>query len=161
MLVNDIITALEEYLDKPVIFTNQAAPKPPYPYIGVTETSAFIPAPGLPSVENEHLPEDINQIATSQPTKVLSITAYGLGISETAELAQQARDWFDFVGYRTLKEMGVTVADLGATGNRDTLIVDDYERRRGFDVTLRFVHRQERLLEEIKTVNYEFKRSEV
>src|SRR5690554_3377639 len=142
MRVIEIIQQLQDYLNHPVILSNQAAPRPPYPYIAVTETSPFIPAGQ--TIINEPLEEDIKQVSISQPTMVLSVTAYGKEFSETSQLAQWAHNWFSFIGYRVLKELGYIIESLGSVDNRDTLLVDEYERRRGFDVTLRFVHTQER-----------------
>ena len=150
--VTDLINALSAYIDKPVIFSDQAAPKPPYPFISVKITSQFIPEPGQPEIENEDQPEDIKQTATSQPTMVMSVTEYTNSLAAAGELAQVAHDWFEFAGYHQLKDIGFVLADITGITNRDSLIIDDYERRRGFDVTLRFVHSVERIIEEIKKV---------
>lgn len=148
----DILKGLDGYLPHPVIFAEQAGPKPPYPYIAIKEMISFIPAAGLPSIRDEDIPIDIKRTSSSQPTMSLSITAYGRDILETSELVQHAHDWFSFAGYRFLKEVGYVVANLQSIMNRDSLIVDDYERKRGFDVILRFVHEQSRIVEEIKVV---------
>ncbi|MGF1929216.1 phage neck terminator protein, partial [Staphylococcus aureus] len=103
MQVSELITKLEGYLSKPVILSNQAAPKPPYPYIAVTITSAFIPAPSS-SIYNKSMQADIKQLNVSQPTMTMSVTAYSKDFDEANGLAQQTHDWFGFVGYRTLKE---------------------------------------------------------
>jgi len=151
MRASDIITRLSAYLNKPVIFTNQSAPRPPYPYIGINEIVQYSPTSGY--VEYEPLPEDINQIYVSQSTFTLSVTAYGKDFAGTIELAEKAHGWFQFVGKRDLKPEGYVVVNLGDITNRDTLLVDDYERRRGFDVQIRFTDRRERFLEEIKQVS--------
>lgn len=156
MRVSEIIDMLSAEVGSPVILTNQAAPRPPYPYIGVTETIPFQPGPR--SIKNVPEPTDIKQVASQQATMTLSVTAYGSDFADTMELAQKAYDWFSFTGYRALKDAGYVVESLGAVDNRDTLIVDDYERRRGFDVTIRFVHQQERIVEEIDSVDPEFVR---
>lgn len=150
MRVSEIIDMLSAEVGSPVILTNQAAPRPPYPYIGVTETIPFQPGPR--SLENVPEPIDIKQVASQQATMTLSVTAYGSDFAATMELAQKAHDWFSFTGYQALKEAGYVVASIGDIDNRDTLLVDDYERRRGFDVVLRFVHTQERTVEEVKKV---------
>jgi hypothetical protein len=156
MRVSEIIDMLSADVGFPVILTNQAAPRPPYPYIGVTETIPFQPGPR--SLENVPEPIDIKQVASQQATMTLSVTAYGSNFATTMELSQKAHDWFSFTGYQALKEAGYVVASIGGIDNRDTLVVDDYERRRGFDVTLRFVHQQERIVEEIDSVDPEFVR---
>lgn len=152
MRITDIFKKLEEHMDCPVIFSDQAGPKPSYPYITINETVSYIPARGQSTVQEEHLTEDIKVTASSQPTVSLSITAYSNTIPESIEVAQKAYDWFDFVGYYQLKRDGYVVVEVQSIMNRDSLIVDDYERKRGFDVELRFVHEQTRIDEEIKVV---------
>jgi len=165
--VSEVVNLLQEHISRPVILADQAAPKPPYPFISIKETSSFIPQPGQQNITDEPLPQDIRQVATSQPTKVLSVTIYSDSFQTAETLSQQVHDWFSFSGHQQLKETGFVVADVTAITNRDSLIVDDYERRRGFDVTLRFVHSMERFVETIEIVagklrghDYEVKRSE-
>lgn len=150
--VTDIIRSLDSHLTRPVILAEQSSPKPSYPYIAIKEIVSFIPTGGRPSNYDEDLVEDINRVSTSQPTMSLSLTAYGNDFDNTSGLIQQAHDWFTFTGYRQLKEAGYVVAEIQSVMNRDSLIVDDYERKRGFDVILRFVHTQSRVVEEIKVV---------
>lgn len=152
MRAADILNVLELGIPTTVIFAEQAGPKPDYPYIAIKETSSFNPATNQPYITDEDLPEDIKRMATSQPTMSLSVTSYGSTIQDATELAQQVHDWFTFGGYRMLKEKGYVVADIQSVMNRDSLMVDDYERRRGFDIILRFVHTQSRIVEEIKVV---------
>src|SRR5690625_344584 len=89
----DILNELANYLRKPVIYADQSSDKPPYPYIAMKEMISYIPQAGLPSVENKSLETDIKQIATSQPTMSLSITAYSKDFVEVAELSLKAHDW--------------------------------------------------------------------
>jgi|SRR5690625_1328978 len=149
--VNEIVLMLERFVIHPVILGNQAAPRPSYPYIAINETTQYSPQAG--HVENKNLPEDIKQIYVSQPTFTLSVTAYGNQFDDTRELAERAFVWFSFSGFNELKNAGFIVVDQSDITNRDSLIVDDYERRRGFDVTIRFADKQERVIEEIKKVS--------
>lgn len=151
-----LINALATYLNKPVILADQAAPRPPYPYIGIKITSQFIPEPGHPVIINQDLPDDIEQTAISQPHMVLSVTEYAKEIASAGQIAQQAHDWFKFIGHQQLKALGYVVIELDTISNRDSMIVDDYERRRGFDVRLRFSHSIERTVEPIEQVNGKF-----
>lgn len=149
--MTDLINALKEYLERPVILADQSAPKPDYPYIAIKEMINHIPSPeSITTAENK-------QTSTSQPTKSLSITAYSKSFNDVSELITRTYDWFRFVGYRKLKELGYVVERMEPIMNRDSLIVDDYERRRGFDVILRFVHQIERDFDVIETVDYEIK----
>lgn len=153
MRATEVLRGLELHLSHPVIFAEQSASKPPYPYIAIKEMISFIPSGNHPSIIDEALSEDVKRTITSQPTMSLSITAYGETLYDSSALIQQAHDWFTFNGRRTLKEIGYVVAEIHSVMNRDSLIVDEYERRRGFDVILRFVHKQMQIIEEIKAVN--------
>lgn len=152
MRVIDILGLLDAALDRPVIMAEQSGRKPTYPYLAIKELVSYIPTGGRPSEYDEDLPEDIRRTSTTQPSISLSLTAYGNEFANTGELIQQAFDWFSFTGRQTLKDAGYVVAEIQSIMNRDSLIVEDYERKRGFDVRLRFVHTQSRIVEEIKVV---------
>lgn len=152
MRVIDIQNALDDYLSRPVILAEQNGPRPTYPYISIKEMISFIPASGHASITDADLIDDIERTATTQPKMSLSLTAYGKEFQDTSTLIQQAHNWFTFTGYQSLKDLGLVVAEVQAVMNRDSLIVEDYERKRGFDVILRFVHKQSKIVEEIKVV---------
>lgn len=160
MRVSEIVDLLQSHIGRPVILADQAAPKPPYPYVVVKATSTFIPQPGQPSIVEEPLQLDIRRLATSQPTMVLSVTVYSGDFQSAETLSQQVHNWFSFSGHQQLKDAGFVVVDITGITNRDSLIVDDYERRRGFDVTLRFTHVQESVVEAIEDVQIEMRRGE-
>jgi len=158
--VSEIVDLLQSHIGRPVILADQAAPKPPYPYVVIKETSTFIPQPGQPVITEEPMQRDIRRLATSQPTMVLSVTVYSDDFQSAEELSQRVYDWFSFVGHQKLKDAGYVVANITGITNRDSLIVDDYERRRGFDVTLRFVYVQESMVEAIEDVQIKMQRGE-
>lgn len=138
----DIISELKKHLNKPVIRSDQDAPIPEYPYISIKDIVPFIPAQGSPVVMFDE--DEEKQIATSTPTMSISVTGYSKRFDDVSELILKAHDWFSFVGYEELKEIGFVVVRTESVMNRDSLLIDDYERKRGFDVLLRFVHRQEK-----------------
>lgn len=152
MRVTEIQRELEKGLSRPVILAEQSSKKPKYPYATVKVIVPFDPSGAHPSITDRDLENDIERTATSQPQMSLSVTIFGKSFDDSFQLAQQAHDWFAFKGYRDLKDMGYVVASIEPIMNRDSLIIDDYERRQGFDISLRFVHRQSRVVEEIKSV---------
>lgn len=158
MLANSILEELEKSIPYTVIFADQAGPKPKHPYMALKVLVDNISNGHHPSILTEDLGGNVEQSATTQPTMSLSITAYGLSFDETNNLIQSAHDWFKFTGYRTLKRKGLVVASIESIMNRDSLIVDDYERRRGFDVMIRYVHVIKRETESIQSVDLEFNR---
>lgn len=152
--MTDLINELSSYLSRPVILADQSAPKPKYPYIAIKEMINHIPAPQSITTEED------KQKSHSQATKPLSITAYSKDFNDVNDLINKVFNWFEFTGYRTLKNLGYVVERVESIMNRDSLIVDDYERRRGFDVILRFTHEIERDLEVIEEVDFELKRGD-
>lgn len=148
-----LINELSIYVSRPVILADQSAPKPGYPYIAIKEMINHIPAS-----QSIYIDEN-KQTSRSQPTKSLSITAYSKNFNDADELINDTFNWFLFVGYRSLKELGYVVESIEPIMNRDSLIVDVYERRRGFDVILRFVHEVDRQTELIESASLGFKRN--
>lgn len=151
--MTNVIDKLAEYIDEPVIFADQPAPRPAYPYISIKILNDYIPEPGTGVLVSEDTLAGVKQTLQSMPEKVLSITEYSRDLSTAGALAKKARDWFTFVGHPALKAEGYVVVEATAVINRDSLIIDDYERRRGFDVTLRFVDTVSRTVEAIEEVS--------
>ena len=133
---NHIVLGLYSYLNKPVVMLEQTPHKPPYPFIAYKFITPYIPQ-NIHNIKYEDIGEDIKEISTEQPHMTLSVTAYSHDDVESVDLAQKALEWFSFYGYDHLKEKDIIKVETQAIGNRDTLIVDDYERRNGFDALLR------------------------
>jgi hypothetical protein len=157
---NGIVAGLYNHLQKPVIMAEQAENKPTYPYLSYKFIVPYNPDTGrgievsklIPS-DNPDFEYDFEETKIQQPTMTISFTAYSLDSLESQELALKAREWMDHIGYYDLKRLGVVVVSVEAMGNRDTLIVDEYERKVGFDVIIRVVHEVKRRLETIEEVN--------
>jgi len=140
---NDIVAGLYSYMNIPVIFMQQNKPKPPYPFISYKITTPFtndsqeILTTEKVASSNPNFDYDIQYTRSEQPQMTISITAYSKDIGESENKALEALGWFKFIGRDYLEGKGIVVVDTTAVQNRDTLIVDDYERRIGFDVILR------------------------
>ncbi len=134
-----IFTGLNAHLDCIVIEANQGQHKPPYPYVTVLFAGPF----GASSVHTgkvyigDNGDADIDYRRTKDETLSLSVTSISGDGAAAHQNAANAAEWFKWVGYDSLKGAGITVVDTGAVMNRDTLIVDDFEKRAGFDVRLR------------------------
>lgn len=157
---NAIVGGLTQHLERPVVMLDQGAPKPAYPFVIYRFTSGLIEEPGLPaetgdavSSEDPTWRHDYQYTQRSQPTAVLSLIAISRDPDEAYQLALDALAWFRFHGYDALKAAGVVVV-RAASGiqNRDTLIVDDYERRQGFDLVLRMSSELVRRVSTIESV---------
>lgn len=127
------VDALRTYLGIPIQMLDQAAPQPPYPFIGFTFVAPYIDQSpyGNHSFHNDqHRMEKMVGVT-------ISITGYAQSGQEAYRISGQARDWFQGVGRMLLKDAGMIVVRLEATSARDTLLTYDYERKVGFDVRLR------------------------
>jgi hypothetical protein len=69
------------------------------------------------------------------------------------DLSQKIRDWFTFYGQDFMDSNNLVVSDITGIQNRDILLVDDYERRNGFDVTLKTIRTLEKQIDIIETVS--------
>lgn len=141
---------LHKHLGIPVIMTDQAAPQPPYPFIGFAFVAPYIDRSpyGNHSITNDrHRIEKMAAIT-------ISITCYAKSAQDAFRISGQARDWFRGYGRILLKDTGIVVASLEDTTARDTLLTYDYERKVGFDVQLRMmdvIEYKEDMIAKIKT----------
>ena len=82
----------------------------------------------------------------------ISFTSYAMDDDDSVALAQKIYDWFSFAGVDVLQSIGVAVADQTDVINRDAFVIEDYERRNGFDVILRVPHQQLKDVESVDDV---------
>lgn len=139
---NGIVDGLNEHLQIPVVPTDTNQPKPPYPFVSYKFTTLYksdasVMTRQLVTSGDENFNQDIEYVLRDQPQMVLSINAYSLDEAEAYDLALRVRAWFKLHGYRYLKELELIVVNVTALQDRSILIVDNYEKRIGFDVTLR------------------------
>lgn len=154
---NVIVQGLHQYTSRPVVMLEQNKHKPDYPFLAYQITTPYVKGFGH-DVETRELVEsnnpsfeyDFEEKKLDQPTFTISFTAYSFDSLESQQLALQARDWLNHIAYYELKRLGVVVVSIEAIGNRDTLIIDDYERRNGFDVIFRATSEATRRLETIE-----------
>jgi hypothetical protein len=154
---NDIVTGLNQYITpNKIIMQDQNAPKPTYPFATFNFINTYIEQQiGTPiELVEEDQDESTNAKYTriEQPTMTISITSYSKTIGESEQLALNMLKWFKYIGYEYLKEKGIIIVDSTDIKERNTLIVDDYERRYGFDITIRVVSEVERVIEAIEIV---------
>ena len=156
-----MVSGLWEHMDIPIILANHNAPKPDYPfgrYTFTTPQQGFYPRSGFYSVEEEG--EMLDYKRQDEGRMVLSLTFCSDDSTEAHEKALEAAAWFAWKGYFYLKEKGIIVVRVEAMTNRDTLIVDDYERRIGFDVQLRVDSSSTKEIESIEQAEVSKKESD-
>ncbi|MCE5168524.1 hypothetical protein LQV63_04245 [Paenibacillus profundus] len=140
---------LHDHLGIPIQMQDQAAPQPPYPFIGVTFVAPYVdksPYGNHSVVGERHRIEKMAAVT-------LSMTCHSKSGAEAYQLSGRARDWFQGAGRILLKDAGIVVVRLEATTARDTLLTYEYERKVGFDVHLRLadvIEYEEDMIEKIQ-----------
>lgn len=160
-LRNAVVKDLSQYLKIPVVLSSQVNPEQEYPFMIYSATAPYIPENGLGEFRQIRDPDGrILEERREQPTCTFSFTACSmnreepwiLGEDEALELAESALGWFRHVGYDRLSGIGVTVVDASNVQERSFLQVDEEARRYGFDVTIRYVRRDTRVVGTIACV---------
>lgn len=125
-----VVKGLREYLNCPVIRSNQNGKKPAYPYVAYTITTLATHNRGTWGVYTDgkaRIP--VNQI--------WSITAYSDDEDEAVTIANKIREWFDYAGMVYLNDNDVIVQTLGNVASRTNLLTVDYQYSYGLDCTFR------------------------
>lgn len=158
---NAIVKGLHNNFNIDVVPTDDTNKKPNYPYISYKFITLRIPQ-GSYNLYTEQIPStnpdfeyDIEYTREEQPKMVISVSTYSTNEIEAYQLALEAEAWFEFKGYMYLKENGIIVTNITNIQDRTSLIVDSYERRQGFDVTIRVKDVQKIRVETIEKVNTE------
>lgn len=121
-----VVKGLKQYLNCPVIKSNQAAEPPPYPYVSYTVTTPIGHNRGTHG-------EYDDGVARKPVTHTWSITVQSDDDIECMTLANKAHDWLDYVGTTYLSDNKVTVQSVTDVQNRDNFLTADYEYKKGFD----------------------------
>lgn len=163
-LRNRVAAGLSSYLRLPVSLSNQVDPEQPYPFVIYSVTTPYTPDSGLGEYYNQEQEDGSTiELRIEQPTASFSFTAcsgnrkteqgYVLGDDEAMEVAEKAMAWFLHAGYDYISSSGITVVDVSNVQERSTLQVDEAARRYGFDVIIRYVRKDERIINTIQDVN--------
>lgn len=152
---NSIAAELYQYLQVPVVPTDTTQKKPRYPFVSYkfttlhrSDAAVMIRSP-VASTDSS-FEQDVEYTLKEQPQMVLSLSTYSLDEVEAYDLALQVRAWFRLYGYRYLKELNIIIVDTTALQDRSVLLVDNFEKRIGFDVILRTISEQKTRIESIE-----------
>lgn len=158
---NSIVKGLHEYLQCPVVPADNNKKKPDYPFVSYKFTTLY-KAQGSHNLIRNVIPSsdpnfesDIEITRQEQPQMIISVLAYSLDEVEAYEVALKAKNWFIFQGYDYLKAANIIVVKTTTVQDRTIHIVDNYEKRAGFDVVLRTASEQKRIVETIETMKME------
>jgi hypothetical protein len=145
-----IIPAIKVFTDALIIQEDQLGDQPEGPHATYKFTTPYMQ--GVGQAEETAIVEDgvYKLRRVDEHKKVISFTAYSMDEDESLELAQKIHDWFSFFGSDILQSIGVAVAEQTSVTNRDAFVVENYERRNGFDVILRIKRTQDLEIEWIE-----------
>lgn len=129
---NIVIPQLKAYTGFPIIKADQMGESPQTPHMTYKITLPYTKGVGQPDLL---LGENLTYKEAYQAT--VSFTAYAFDDDVSMELAQTAHDWFNFHGVQLLQENDVVVSELTEVQNRDAILLEEYERRNGFDCIMR------------------------
>lgn len=128
-----IVQPLAAYLSLPIIEMNGGGDMPNQAFM-TYDFSGPEDARGFPIEYQEG--NNLRHVGTVSFT--VSFMSYADDKATSIENAMKARDWLKRDGRELLKDrVNVIVSEIGTIENRDVQIVDEWERRQGFDVTFR------------------------
>lgn len=161
---NTLIKMMWNHLNRPVILSDQASPEAMYPYIYY---NIIGPPKGLGSTGDHRVSVkdgDAYTVLHDHPTATFSFTACSqnrtegskeiLGDDEAMELSEKAAHYLEHIGYNELSRLGIVVVEITNEGQRSGLVVDEIDRRYGFDCRVRFKHTTERNDGSLENINF-------
>lgn len=146
---NIIIPALNSFCGVPVIMADQTGEPPTGPHVTFKLTSQYLKDNGGANIVYED-GVSFNQKLIEQFKCVISFTAIADDADTVDSLASKVYEWFDFNGEELLSTNQIVLVDRSAIQNRDALLLDEYQRKSGFDVTLRL---SRELVQEIQYID--------
>ncbi|WP_212934949.1 phage neck terminator protein [Bacillus hominis] len=137
-----LIPAIKKHCAAPIIMADQMGERPKVAHATYKFTTAHGKAVGQAEETGVVINGEYKLQRLSDYKVTISFTSYAMDDDDSVVLAQKIYDWFSFAGLDVLQSIGVAVADQTDIINRDAFVIEDYERRNGFDVILRVPHQQ-------------------
>lgn len=137
-----LIPAIKKHCAAPIIMADQMGERPKVPHATYKLTTPYGKAVGQAEEIGVVINGEYKLQRLSDYKTTISFTAYAMDDDDSVGLAQEIYDWFSFAGVDVLQSIGVAVADQTDVINRDAFVIEDYERRNGFDVILRVPRQQ-------------------
>lgn len=156
---NALIPQIKAFCNVPIIEAEQKGPKPTGPHATFKITTPYLKGVGQAEETGQGNETSYTLNRVEEFKRILSITAYDEDADASFELAQKIHDWFSFYGSDFLDANNMVVADQTAVANRDIFLIEDYERRNGFDITMRLTREINQDIEYIESLK-EFTRIE-
>ncbi len=151
-----VVKSIKEYLQVPVIRTNQNAEPPQYPYIGYTITTLMKTNNGTYGEFTESVNSESVKTYRKEFQQVWSFTVYSDDDTQSKTLALKLYDYLDKTGSISLADNEIVIQRIENITNRDNLLTIDYEYRNGFDVTFAFMNEIAYETEEISDYKFNY-----
>ncbi len=151
-----VVKSIKEYLQVPVIRTNQNAEPPQYPYIGYTITTLMKTNNGTYGEFTESVNSESVKTYRKEFQQVWSFTVYSDDDTQSKMLALKLYDYLDKTGSISLADNEIVIQRIENITNRDNLLTIDYEYRNGFDVTFAFMNEIAYETEEISDYKFNY-----
>jgi len=148
-----IVPLLNVFCGVPVIEADGNGPKPDGSHVTYKLTNPYGKDKGR---EVEEVAQDgtgFKMIRTESFKTTISFSAYDFDDDISRELAQKVYDWFAFYGYDDLLNNNIAVIEQTDIINRDAFVVENYERRNGFDVIIRISREMSRNVDIVEDIN--------
>lgn len=159
---NKIVAGLHDYTGCVIVPTDNPNRKPPYPFISykITTLNQSTNDNGVYSYEwvestDFNFKNDLVVDIEIQPYIVFSFNVYSDDLLEAQELALECWEWFKLCGKQSLKAVNAVAVEIGSVQDRTVHLVDFYEYKQGFDVSLRYLHKFNDRIENIETYKIE------
>ncbi len=136
-----VVKGLKDYLDVPVIRSNQNAEPPNYPYVSYTVTT-------LENANNGTWGQYEDNIDRIPVTQTWSITVQSDKENESIFLTSKAREFLCHFGTTYFNDNNVIVQSVSSITNRDNLISVEYEYKNGFDVVFWLMNEEKNPVDE-------------
>lgn len=137
-----LIPAIKKHCNAPIIMADQMGERPKIAHATYKFTTAHGKAVGQAEETGVVINGEYKLQRLSDYKVTISFTSYAMDDDDSVVLAQKIYDWFSFAGLDVLQSIGVAIADQTDIINRDAFVIEDYERRNGFDVILRVPYQQ-------------------
>lgn len=147
-MISSIIAKLYQDTKIRVVQANQTAPVPSLPYAVFNVTSPYIKDGGA----NEYI-RDRTAYYDTQYKQTISFNIYASSTDESIQKANDIRRWFLFLGRDFIQDQNIAVLEVTNLEDRTTFLVDSYEYKFGFDVSLRLTESISKDVQTIENVN--------
>lgn len=121
-----VVKGLKDYLQCPVVRSNQNGAMPDFPYVSYTVIT-------LADESKATYGKFEDGILRKPHIQTWSITIHSDDYAQAVELANKAKSYLDCVGTLYLNDNGVIVQSVGNITDRTSLITVDYMYNFGFD----------------------------